>query len=357
MRLAATASLLSTAIAFAQQHTIVPAALATADGPGQLWIAGAAVDLRQQVLIDPDHLTTLIGRAITAIEFRRNVADEVYAPGACQMVVTLSTIAAPARHAQRMFATNIGSNAMQVFAGTVTLPMSPGATTVPPWTAPDTVRIPFSTPFAYGGDTLSIDLIGTAIAGQETGWWMADAAFEAVHGTTQQLGNGCGTIGGQTAHWSHVDPHTLVAGTAMRFEAQGNAGELALLILGMPTTTPLPLWLLGLPGAPGCECQLDPARLMGNVLAVFSPSTTAGFAASLGIAEVSMQLPGSAQFLGTSFGSQWLSLPGFTTSNGIACTIAGSIPTLGMALVQGDPLEPVGDVAVQQAPVVRLEHH
>src|SRR5215475_4451174 len=73
------------------QHAVVPAAYATTDAVAYEWIAGASRNLRQQTLVGASHLVGLVNHYVTAIEFRRTDANEVYAGGTTTMSVTLST--------------------------------------------------------------------------------------------------------------------------------------------------------------------------------------------------------------------------------------------------------------------------
>lgn len=355
MRAASLMALVLVAPALSQQTTVVPAGFDSVDAPSQLWIAGAMADLRQQILVDASHLVAMSGRSLTAIELRRNVADETFGAGTCQLAVTLSTSGQAPMAARRTFAANVGIDAVQVFSGLVGLPQSPNAPTTPPWTAPHVVRIDFTVPFLYQGGTLCIDLVGQAIAGQETSWWMADAAYESLQGTANRFGDGCGSYGGTNGHWFHVDPATLLPGGEVRFEADGPAGHLGFLLFGTPAVTPIALTAMGLPAAPECRSQLDPANVLGVAAAPFAAASVPGSAA-LGVAEVYLRLPTTSPFFGFSFSTQWLELPTFATSNGVRCTTASGLPALGLALVQGHPLEADGTVNLRCGPVLRFEH-
>ncbi|GAB4139298.1 MAG: hypothetical protein Fur0037_05470 [Planctomycetota bacterium] len=95
--------------------------------------------------------------------------------------------------------------------------------------------------------------------------------------------------------------------------------------------------------------------MLGTALRFFLPSDVPGFAPSLGFADVYLPLPPAASLMGSSLSTQRQSLPGFATSNGLECTIAAAVPALDMALLQGDPLEPEGDVSRPRAHVLKIE--
>lgn len=54
--------------------------------------------------------------------------------------------------------------------------------------------------------------------------------------------------------------------------------------------------------------------------------------------------------------TQWLDLSQPATSNAIQWTVASSMPTIDMALVDGVPNDPRGLVSVHHAHVWRIEH-
>jgi hypothetical protein len=226
----------------AQQHLVVPASFATNDAPSFNGIAGASSERRQQTLVGPSHLTSLVGRSLSALELRRTAAAETYAGGSATLSVTLSiaphaTLACSAR-----FADNVGPNAVQVFDGTVVLPTSPptaGATVT--WTPDNVVRVPFETAFVYPGGTLCVDIVGQPVAGQETNWWMADAVFEDIAGTVIDHGGGCGSLGGSAGAWSSVQERSLLAGGHARLFAYGTPLGLGLAAFGNANPIGIPL--------------------------------------------------------------------------------------------------------------------
>jgi hypothetical protein len=148
-------------LAQAPQHAVVPAVYASNDAISYGWIAGASRDVRQQTLVGASHLQALLGRELLALELRRTAADETYQGGTAHLTVVLSTSPNEPLRTSPTYYANVGPDAVQVHSGPVTLPTSPPALgpTVP-WSAQNTVRIQFSTPFVYRGGTLCIDVVG-----------------------------------------------------------------------------------------------------------------------------------------------------------------------------------------------------
>ena len=160
-----------------------------------------------------------------------------------------------------------GAPAVQVYSGPVVFPTSPATpepspTTAIPWSIDNVVRIPFTQPFLYLGGTLCIDIIGQPIAGQNADWWMADAEFEDISGTVQDLGGGCGVYGGPEHEWSYVSPRSLLPGGYAHFWAYGTPWGLALAAFGQKSLWPIPLSALGLAAAPGCNVHLQSMDLL-----------------------------------------------------------------------------------------------
>lgn len=338
--------------ALAQSSLVIPAAYATSDAVSYLWIPGASRDVRQQTLIGASHLTSLVGRALTALELRRTAANEIYQGGVAQLTVSLSTPPNTPLSCSQAFAANIGCNSLQVFSGTVTLPTSPPETgPAVSWTPANIVRIVFQTPFTYLGGTLCVDVIGHAVAGQNADWWMADAEFEDISGATLEIGQGCGAYGGAQHRWSHVAQRSLLPGAYARFWACGPQYSVGLALFGASGCA-IPLPLLGLP-APGCSLYLS--TLDAVMLAVFEPEPAPVPASSGGIAEVRIQIPSNPAVLGFTLTTQWLEWSQLAVSNAIQWTIASAIPALDMAVVEGHATELTGEVAAHMAHVMRFE--
>ena len=342
------------ATAVAQQFDVVPATYATTDAISYQWIAGASRPVRQQTLVGEGHLGALLGRAITAIELRRTAANEQYDGGAMNLTVTMSQAPHAPLEATNVFADNAGAGAIQVFSGQVSLPTSPPAIgpTVA-WSTNNVLRVVLTTPFVYLGGTLCIDVVGTPLPGSNANWWMADAMFEDVAGTTTDLGGGCGAYGGPQHEWSHVSQRTLLPGAYAQFFAYGPPASFGLAAFGTRAQVPIPLSMLGFNSGPGCNLMLS--TLDALMLVPFEPETHPGLAARGGIAEVRIKIPAVPAIFGATLTTQWLEWSQMATSNAIEWTVAGVVPTLDMSLLEGHPQEATGELSVHLAHVLRFE--
>lgn len=337
------------------QHLVVPAAYTTNDAVSYQWIAGASRSVRQQTLIAQSHLTALIGTSIQAIELRRSAANEAFQGGTANLTVTLSIAPTIPLECSSQYALNVGPNPVQVFTGSVTLPTSPADTgpTIA-WSASNTVRIAFQTPFVYGGGTLCVDVVGQPVSGQNANWWMADAEFENLIATSTDLGGGCGAYGGPQHRWSYVAERTLVPGGHAKFFAYGVPWSLAFVLFGAGSPVGVPLSAVGFPSPAGCDLHL--ASLILIQAAVFVPESEPGLLARGGRGELELAFGHDPSFLGFTCTTQWVDLITWETSNAIEWTTPSSVPTLGMALVEGDPTELAGEVSVHLAHVMRFEY-
>lgn len=343
------------ATAQTMQHLVVPAAYTNADAVSYQWIAGASRDLRQQTLVGANHLTGLVGHPLWAIELRRTAANEVYQGGTADLTVHLSTSPNDPLSCSPAFAGNIGADEVQVWNGQVTLPTSPAETgpTVA-WSASNVVRIAFTTPFVYLGGTLCVDVVGHPVSGQNANWWMADAMFEDLKGTATDLGGGCGPYGGAQSQWSYVSTRSLLAGAQARFFAYGAPWTIGVAVFGDGMSTGLPMSLIGFPSPPACELHLSSIVLMSPV--IFEPDANPLLASRGGLGDVRLGFANDGSFLGLTFTTQWLEIDQWQTSNAIEWTTPSSVPQLGMALVEGHPSEPTGEVSVHLAHVLRFEY-
>ncbi|MBL8753299.1 MAG: hypothetical protein JNK15_08370 [Planctomycetes bacterium] len=341
----------------AQSHVVAPAANTTTDALAYEWFAGAEAPLRQQILVGASHLTAMVGRQITALELRRTAVNETYSGGSADLAVDLSTSPSAASSASNTFATNIGPDLTNVFAGTITLPPSPNtgsAGSQVAWSAANTIQIPLSTPFPYNGGTLCIDITGTPISGQQT-WWMTDAAEEVVAGTAVlELGPGCGIYGGPQHQWSMVARRSLVPGGQAVFRAEGPANSLGIAFFGEALPTPFPLSMVGIPTA-GCNCHIDPMQPFVALPVLFEPEVHPLLGA-MATAEILVPLPAVPPVLGFQMTTQWFELTQLALSNAIRWQVASAMPTLDMALVEGNPTLSTGTVTNYLAPVVRFEY-
>jgi hypothetical protein len=326
------------------------------DAVSYQWIAGASRSLRQQTLVGPTHLQGLVNHDLTAIEFRRTDANEVYAGGSTTMSVALSTSPREPLTCSNVYSQNVGIDAALVFSGQVTLPTSPATSGSPiPWSSNNVVRVAFSQPFHYNGGTLCLDVTGMRMAGQEANWWMADAVFEDIAGTTAEIGTGCGAYGGPQGQWSEVAARSLLPGGYARLWAYGPPASAGFAVFGAPSPTPLPLATLGIP-TPNCYCHLQPGTIVGSVVASFVPELVPDLQSRGGVAEVRLHLPNQSWVFGVQMTTQWFELSQLATSNAITWTVAQSMPSLDMALNEGDPGDTTGEVSVHLAHVLRFEY-
>lgn len=355
----AAATLTATLAAQTPQHVVVPAAYGTNDAVSYVWLPGASRNLRQQTLVGASHLTSLIGQSLTAIELRRTAENEIFAGGSADLVVNLSISPRTPLTCSSTFALNASTSPTEVFNGTVTFPTSPATappspTTTVPWTPDNTLRIPFAQPFVYLGGTLCIDVVGTPISGQNANWWMADAVFENLSGSTLDLGGGCGIYGGPSHQWSYVSARSLLPGGFARLHAYGTPWGVAVAAFGQRSLVGVPLAMLGLPAGPGCDVFLSTVDTVVGEL--FVPDAHPGLAAAGGRADVEFKLPATTSMFGLSLTTQWLDWTQVATSNAIEWTIASAMPTLDMALVDGHPAEATGHATVHLAHVLRFEY-
>lgn len=346
-----------TAALTAQTNLVVPAAFATTDALSYEWLAGATAVHRQQILVGETHLSQMLNRPITALELRRTAVVEAYQGGSMNWTVTLSTSPSSPVACSNVFADNVGPDAAIVFQGTVTLPASPatgGPGSSVAWTAANTLRVDFTTPFQYGGGTLCIDVTGQPIPGQET-WWMADAAEEVIAGAAVvEIGAGCGIYGGPQRRWSEVSPRSLVPGGRGQFRANGPANGPALAMFALtPVANAFPLSLIGI-NTPNCWCHVDPLSILAMQPAVFEPEVHP-LAFPTSTAEILLAIPATSAVFGFQLTTQWLDVTQLATSNALTWTVANSIPTLDMALIEGHPSGATGTATNYLAPVLRFE--
>jgi hypothetical protein len=342
----------------AQNHVVAPQAYATTDAPAYGWVAGASRDVRQQTLIGASHLAPLLGKTITSIALRRHAAAEQYLNGKADLTVTLSIAPGSPLDCSTVFATNTTaptSPAAPNFTGQVDIPLSPtpGGATVP-WTTPNIIEIPLTTSFTYTGGTLCVDITGAAVAGHNANWWMADLALEDISGDSHNLGGGCGIYGGVSKDWSHVAERSLIAGGHARFFANGTPGAPGLAVFGNAALIGIPLSLTGLPAGPGCNIWLSSLDVLIPI--TFSVPTDPIVLPFGGEAEVTFKVPNSPTTLGITMTTQWIDWAQLATSNAIEWTIAPSMPTMDMALIEGAAGDPSGLAAPYMGHVMRFTH-
>ncbi len=334
----------------------VPAAYATTDANSLLWVAGTGSDVRQQTLIGASHLTGLLGRELLALEIRRTASAHTFAGATADWTVRLSHASRDPLAADRVMDNNAGANPVTVFQGLVTAPNSAANTnSTIPWTANNTIRVVFQTPFVYAGGTLCVDIVGYARPGQTSDWWVGDAVFEDIAGSTTTIGNGCGAFGGSNHDWAHVCERSLLPGAFAQFRAHGTTGTFAAAMHGLPAAAPIPLSAFGIP-APGCSVSLDPTQLLSAQVTMFSGDNDPFWPASHGTANVFVALPADPWVFGLTLATQWFDLGQPATSNAMRWTVASQMPSLDMAYVDGVPDDPFGLVTVHHAPVYRFDY-
>lgn len=348
------ATLLAAATAQTPLHQTIPAAYDTAEANSLLWVAGTGSPVHQQTLIGASHLTHLVGRELTALVLRRAAFNGDFEPAAPQWTIHLSHTNVAPLQCRPQFAHNTGANAQQVFQGQVQVPQSPANTSnAIPWTTANTIRAEFQTPFVYTGGTLCLDLIGTPTQGQTSRWWVADAVWEDIPGSAQEIGAGCGAYGGPQSRWAFTDIYTLMPGARASFWALGAPNSFGVAVIGAGSNSPIPLAAFGLP-APGCDIHLNPAFVLMTTLAFFEADPNSFFPE--GKAHVQVQLPAAPWVFGMTLATQWFDFVQPASSNALQWTVAGQLPTLDLAHVDGVPNFPEGNVTLHLAPVYRFEY-
>jgi hypothetical protein len=354
----ATAAMIATAMAAAaqaQQQTVVPAAFSDLDAVRHLPVAGIGGPMRVQTLVGPSHLAGLLGHAITAFELRRSADGEAYPAGAAQVTVTMSTSPRSPLQTSTTFASHVGADAVQVFAGVLHAPASP-AEPGPQvaWDSDNTVRVDLQTPFVYTGGTLCVDVVGAPITGAV--WWLADAESLASQTRATSVGSGCGAYGGANGEWSAAVG--FVAGGHTQFFANGTPGGVALAAFGTLGAAPVPLTALGLPASmlagPGCALHLGSLHVV--LPAVFTPMPEPEEQPFGGEAWLDVWVPDDPALCGASLSAQWFDLAQVAASNATRGVIAATLPSLDMATVYGHPLDAEGLAAAHTAHVLRFEH-
>ncbi|MBK8974574.1 MAG: hypothetical protein IPM29_01475 [Planctomycetes bacterium] len=341
-------ALFAAAAVVAQTDVVVPAAQAGAEGDSARMVEGLGHAGRQQILVHVSHLAPLAGRRLTALTFRRDhTADFTGLGGEIDLVVRVGAAGRTVTAPSRTFADNV-VGAVEVFRGRVTLPAaSPSAPASAVWTGDNAVRVQFTTPYAYAGGDLCVDLAGAPV-GTAPIVWYPDAVSDATTGIVTVVGTACGPFANPSGQRTGVGPRGLVPGETARFTTWGTPGAFAILGLGGGLRSqPLDLALVG---APGCTLHVDP---LITLVTVVSPPP---FGPELGgLAQHRVPLPAQQSMLGVHLGAQWLELAGaaLTASEALDCTVATQVPGLGIAVVSQLAGREV-DVDLTRAPVLRL---
>jgi hypothetical protein len=332
--------------ALSQGHLVIPAAYATSDANRLLSIPGATLQLREQTIIGAAHLTSLVGKQLKAIEFRRNATATTFDAGAANLTIKISSMAAPTYDCSRTFGSNEGTDVLQVFSGQVTLPTSPpepGPNVA--WTSDNVIRIDFTTPFPYNGGRLCVDITGSAVAGLEAENWIPDARGEDAKGTFQNIGGGCGSY----ASHAYVDEYSLVVGNRASFTTLGTPHPFfAFAITGQPLSFGLPLSAFGIPAPGNCELMTS-LDVLASVPMINYPGTAMGYG------RWELDIPNNAALQGLGFTTQWFDYGTQATTDALSWTI-GAAPSLDMATVSGETTSPEGRVVPNIAHVIRFEY-
>ncbi len=331
----------------AQQPPITaPAQFAETEAPTRIWVAGVGAPLRQQILVDGALIDSLSAHSITSIAFRRDTQSAgAFAGGSTPVVVRLGISPYSAGTARADFAAN-SPNAVQVFNGALVVPASPTVPGYQGWTSPSVVRIQLTTPFAYDGGTLCIDI--DASNSTADWWWPVDAVRQSASGAVASHGTPCGRFAwmGSTA-W--VAAGDLVPGNSVPFTFSAEPGHLAVALLGAGLLPqPVDLTFIGAAG-----CSLDISFFVNIPVVVPPPDQHPDLG---GVASFLLDVPGQSEFLGAPLAVQWadIGLP-LVTSNALSCTLASTMPDLGMSMVVQKPGDSRPRVLSTFAPVVRFE--
>jgi hypothetical protein len=340
--------------ALSQNHLVIPAAYATSDANALGSIPGATEQLREQTIIGAAHLTSLVGKQLTAIEFRRNATATTFDAGAANLTIKISSMAAPTYDCSRTFDSNEGTDVVEVWNSTInpSLPVSVVLPNSPPaagpnvaWTSDNVIRIEFTTPFLYNGGRLCVDITGSAVAGLEAENWIADAYAEDAKGTFQNIGGGCGTYASHT----YVDEYSLVVGNRARFMTLGTPFFFGFAVTGQPQSPGLPLSFLGFNPPGNCE-------LMLSTMDVFAPVfLTDILSPTMGYGTWELDIPNNGALQGLGFTTQWFDYATQATTDALSWTI-GAAPSLDMATVSGETTSAEGRVVPNIAHVIRFEY-
>lgn len=335
----------------AQQMLVVPSGFGAQAGNSRASIAGVSGSGHQQIVVEDVHLLPLVGKSITAIEFRRAKSTDSFVGGASQLTVSLSPSTHAPIAASAVFAGNRASAPAVVFSGTVLVPNSPASPGPSiPWSVENVIRVSFQFPHLYMGGHLCIDLDGVWQQGVSPAWWPVDAVRQVLDSSVVDMGPGTGPHCNPSGGWSMVDPADLCAGGEVRMSASGGNPALVMGMLGRPSAFPIPLAPFGI-GAPGAMAYLEEIYLSQLFFMVAPPIPHF----TVGLSDWIVGLPNESWVVGLELASQWVDLSTWDVSNGIRFRVAGTVPTLGLANIDGAVGAADGDRSVQAAPLLRFE--
>ncbi len=358
---------LSGGIAAQVQEHQATAGYQTTDAPGFLWVSGFNDDSTvQQLIIDASLLTPMVGKTISSLSFRRDVADR--APqrgGRAAFEVHISSSRSTVREPSESLVLNQGANRSRVFAGQLSLPNSPTYAGGNIWSSSNTVKVPFSFGYPYGGGDLCLEFTSSANNSFVSGSWAVDAVFS-------QLAGSCVSVSHSVSKMIPViDPRgfrvtsgalerDLVAGGTAVFFARGTPNANAIFFIGV-RFLPQPLNLASL-NSPQSNLLVEP---IASMMTAFPPLSTPELVPFGEDAVVTLKLPADRSILGAVLTAQWveydLSTPEFLTSNAVMAQVAPALPAVMLSLVtahkgpQGQ-LPVTGKVDVGIGHVVKFEY-
>ena len=303
----------------------VPDGYLSAEGDSRTTVPGIGRSGVKQWLIGSSHLTPLRGRSVAGLVFRHDANwDETTVPGSATLVVRIGPAAVEPLDATTDFAANLlPTHAVEVFRGSAAFGVSSVTAGAATWNAPHVLELPFTTPFAYAGGPIAIEIDGMHAASAAT-WWSVDGVEEQIAGTVTDIGTSCGARDFPNGRTALVDPASLVLGGSAEFHFYGQANASALLLIGA-TTFPTPI-NLALLGAPGCELHVSPFA------AIARPLVDSNIQGLGSVARALVSLPAQTDLLGGELYAQWFEVGAtFTTSQAIRFQIAPRLPTLDLA--------------------------
>ncbi len=328
----------------AQGRVVVPSLAADQEQAGAIALPGLGASGRVQFVIDGATLISAAGRNLRGIEFRRDTTNlRDHDPGSAAVVVRIGPATHPAFGAVADFGGNV-ARSVEVYRGPLAAPASSVAGYVG-WVDPHVLRIPFSSAYAYAGGALAVEIDATAVA---SAWWPVDAVVTNFGGSALMVGTACGPQADDGGGSLSIATSSLVVGATVRvtsFTAPGAAGLLLFGLGTLPNGIPLdPI------GAAGCELHLLP-------MTTFAPAMSIVDARIGGMHEYHISIPADPAFAAASFAVQGLELSGagLATSEALACQIASTVPSLGVAAVwaigNGTP-----HVSHELVPVIGILH-
>lgn len=311
---------------FAQTWSTVPSGYLAAEGEARTGVPGLGPTGTRQYVIGASHLQGLLGREILALALRRDANWQEPSPAATATLVVRIGHAARAPSAVATdFAINL-PQPIEVFRGSVAVRASNAGSSPPGWAAPELLEVPFNAPFVYAGGDLAIEIDGQAMTPAGS-WWPVDAVEDLVAGTVTNEGQACGPRAGTMGVTATASQHGLVPGGTAVFDFDAQAGNLALLLVGV-ATHPDPIDL-GVLGAPGCMLRVD------FFAALPCPVVATGQPALGDMAWARIALPSQSTLLGGQLVAQWLEFGNpVAVSQAMRVRFAGRMPNLDLVTLQ-----------------------